>query len=123
LERVEKAQGKREGGLEEYAKLIGKSLPAVSRFRAAAKVFIEIKNKSNIVNPRVDYCELHKLTYEVYSPQLLNINNKLCFLTDKTTHLYEIHPAPREMLTSFHMERSSTWPLLASFLPKDDWSV
>jgi hypothetical protein len=35
LERVEKAQGKRGGGLEEYAKLLGKSRQALSQLRLA----------------------------------------------------------------------------------------
>jgi hypothetical protein len=63
LECVEKAQGKRGGGLTEYAKMIGKSQPAVSQFRAAAEV----------------YSELHKSTYEVEK------------LQEKATHLFELH--------------------------------
>jgi hypothetical protein len=63
---VDKAQGKRGGGLEEYAKVIGKSRPAVSQFRLAAEV----------------YSQLHKTFYEVGS------------LIDKPNHLLQIHAAP-----------------------------
>jgi len=65
LEHVEKAQGKRGGGLTEYARLIGKSLGAVSQFRAGGEV----------------YSELLKSTKEVDG------------LQNKTTHLFEIHAA------------------------------
>jgi ParB/RepB/Spo0J family partition protein len=68
LECVEKAQGKRGGGLEEYARALGKSRPAISQFRAAAEV----------------YSELRKLT------------NEVALLANKATHLFELHSAPRE---------------------------
>jgi hypothetical protein len=66
LECVDKAQGKRGGGLTEYAKVIGKTHQAISQFRAAAEV----------------YAELRKSTCEVK------------FLVNKATHLFEIHAAP-----------------------------
>ncbi|MDR1579151.1 MAG: hypothetical protein LBS35_02240 [Synergistaceae bacterium] len=68
LECVEKAQGKRGGGLTEYAKMIGKSQPVVSRFRSAAEVYLQLHSISNEVN----------------------------VFTDKTWHLFELHAAPRE---------------------------
>jgi hypothetical protein len=54
--------------LTEYAKVIGKSQQAVSKFREAAEV----------------YTELHNLSCEVGS------------LIDKATHLFELHTAPPE---------------------------
>ena len=62
---MEKAQGKRGGGIEEYARSVGKTRQAISQFRIAAKVF----------------AELRKSTCEVGS------------LINKTTHLFEIHAA------------------------------
>ena len=68
LERVEKAQGKRGGGLEEYAKAIGKSRTMLSHFRAAAEVYTQLR------------VTLHEVG----------------MLMDKPNHLYEIHAAPPE---------------------------
>lgn len=68
LERVDKAQGKRGGGLTEYAKLLGKSLTSISELRSAAEV----------------YKELLRSTEEVSK------------FDDKATHLLQIHAAPRE---------------------------
>jgi hypothetical protein len=68
LECVEKAQGKRGGGLTEYAKVIGKSKQTVSNLRLAAEVYKEL----------VHTCE------------------QVGLLHDKPRHLYELHAAPHE---------------------------
>jgi hypothetical protein len=65
----EKAQGKRGGGLEEYAVQLGKSRTMISHFRAAAEVYIQLR------------VTLHEVEY----------------LVDKPNHLYELHAAPPEI--------------------------
>jgi hypothetical protein len=61
-------QGKRGGGLEEYAKLIGKSRSNVSKFRSAAEVYSELRSTLNEVENFID----------------------------KPLHLSELHAAPPE---------------------------
>jgi hypothetical protein len=68
LECVEKAQGKRGGGLTEYARLLGRDKSDITRYRHAA---------------------------EVYST-LVETFQQVGELIDKPNHLVQLHAAPSE---------------------------